>query len=255
MSAFFIVGTGNMAWFLGKSLCAQGWTCNGVLGRNQDHARQLSEELRCPVLTSLSDIPDSQSLVCFLAVNDSSISELAAQLSFKETILIHTSGTAPVSAIQKSLRHAVLWPVYSLVKTSLPRHKDIPMAYQSAESCREEVIRIAAALSNLPFEVTETQRNWLHLTAVFANNFINHLVTLTKGLCTAHDIPFESILPLLLQTFEPQRLERSRELQTGPARRADGSTIERQIQMLQHNESLLRIYQSITDSITGMYRQ
>jgi hypothetical protein len=51
----------------------------------------------------------------------------------------------------------------------------------------------------------DEKRKYIHLTAVFACNFVNHLFARAKEISDSQDIPFEYFLPLIDETTENSR--------------------------------------------------
>ncbi len=250
---FTIIGTGNIAWLLGKKLTQAGHTCMGVYGRHTGAATQLAQEINAPIITDVN-IPDTYD-ACIIAVADHAIADIAAQLSFRETVLIHTAG-AVATGILTATHNAVLWPVYSIVKTSLPQHRNIPVAVEGTTDKALSVVKeIAASFSDNTFVADGVQRSWLHLTAVFSNNFVNHLVAIAEQICAEQNLPFSAIQPILQQTFERSMQQSPREVQTGPAKRGDTETMDKHLALLQSHPAWQAVYAAISASVENMYKK
>jgi len=252
---FTIAGNGNMAWFLGQKLIQSGHVCNGVYGRNRKAVASLAGILQTTVLENIRELMDAD--VCILAVTDTGIPEIAAQLQPGNAVLIHTSGTTAISALGNAVEHTgVLWPVYSILKTGFPQHRDIPVAWEANTKQGEKMIQdIIKCFSDRAFPASTSQRQWLHLTAVIANNFTNHLVAVCEEICTEQQLPYDILLPILRQTFDRIMTVPAKNVQTGPARRGDDATIERHLNMLSVHPEWRQLYQALTASIENMYRQ
>ena len=91
------------------------------------------------------------------------------------------------------------------------------------------------------------QRAQLHLAAVFACNFANHMCTLADDLLKEAGLPFEDLLPLIDETTAKLHDMPPAEAQTGPARRGDKKIQQQHIEKL--DDAKARIYQLISDSI------
>ncbi len=253
---FTIIGTGNVAWFLGKRLMAAGHHCTGVYARNKDAARELSDTLLSDGYGLIPDIKDQRDAdVCIIAVSDIAIGKVAAQLSFQQTVLMHTAGSVSIDAIKSASKDcAVLWPVYSIQRTSLPAHRNIPCAWEAGSPKAERYVQsIGHAITDVLFEAKGEQRQWLHLSAVFANNFINHLVGICESICTENDLPFSVMQPIIEQTFEKLKHNHAKAVQTGPAIRRDITTIQDHLALLGKHHDWQRIYETITDSIKNVH--
>ena len=247
---FSIIGTGNIAWFFGNRLVTGRHHCTGVYARNKKAALALSEALLADHYGGVADMEDGEADVCILAVSDIAITKVAAQLSFKQTMLLHTAGAAGLDTITTAKDRAVLWPVYSILKNNPPDHRNIPCAWEaSSEKAKRCVLAMGHAISDVLFEAKYEQRKWLHLSAVIGNNFINHLLAICEQLCTDNNLPFSVLMPIIEQTFDRIRHSSAQVLQTGPAIRHDDTTIEQQVKLLEKHPQWQKIYEAITNSI------
>ncbi|MCY1559553.1 hypothetical protein D9M68_966030 [compost metagenome] len=96
------------------------------------------------------------------------------------------------------------------------------------------------------------RRKILHLAAVFACNFTNHLYTLSAQLLEENELDFDLLRPLILETAEKVQLHNPMEVQTGPAIRGDEKTLTKHNELLVNKPQLLKLYQILSDSIKGM---
>jgi predicted short-subunit dehydrogenase-like oxidoreductase (DUF2520 family) len=88
----------------------------------------------------------------------------------------------------------------------------------------------------------EESRKKLHLAAVVANNFINHLMVLTESWCIQNKLDFNLLLPLINQSTQNLQNQSPTQLQTGPASRNDWTTIHAHIEMLTQFPQLKEVY-------------
>ena len=251
---FSIIGTGNIAWFFGKRLVAGRHNCTGVYGRDPDAVKALTGALIANRSGAITDIKDGEADVCFLAVSDTAIDKVAAQLSFKHTMLVHTAGAVSLDIIKGAAEDcAVLWPVYSILKNNLPDHRNIPCAWEGSTPKAEKYIQsIGHAITDVLFEAKYEQRKWLHLSAVFSNNFINHLMAICEQVCAENNLPFSTLLPIIEQTFDRIKNDSPKNLQTGPAIRRDTTTIHEHMALLNNHPHWQQVYEAITASISNL---
>ncbi len=248
---FTIIGTGNMAWFIGNRLVAARHHCNGVFGRNADALQELSEALLCDKHGDIKAAKQTESDVCFLAVSDNAVQQVAAQLAYKKTVLIHTSGAISLDAISKAAPDtAVLWPVYSIPRNNQPTHRNIPTAWEASSPKAEKfALALAHVFTDVLFEARYEQRKWLHLSAVISNNFTNHLMVICEKICAENELPFSTLEPIIEQTFSRLKQSSPSLVQTGPAARGDTDTINEQMALLESHPYWQKVYASVTDSI------
>ncbi len=248
---FSIIGTGNIAWFFGNRLMTAKHHCRGVYARDNEAARKLAEALLSDKYGAIGEIEDGEADVCFLAVSDTAIVQIANKLSFKETVLVHTAGAVGLDSIkQGAIDRAVIWPVYSILKNNMPNHRNIPCAWEaSSEKAKRYLLTMAHAITDDLFEAKYDQRKWLHLSAVISNNFINHLLAVCEQICGENNLPFSTLMPIIEQTYDRIRATSPQRLQTGPAVRHDETTIQQQVALLANHPNWQKIYGAITDSI------
>ncbi|MFA6151509.1 MAG: DUF2520 domain-containing protein [Chitinophagaceae bacterium] len=252
---FSIVGSGNMAWFLSKKLSESGHHFEGISGRNIVALQEIASHFNTIIYPSLSDIPDEENHICFLAIKDNAISEVAGQLHFKNTILLHTSGATSIDVLQNTARHyGIFWPVYSIVKSHLPLQNDIPVSIEgNNESTEKTILNLAQSLTGKAFHATEKQRLTLHLSAVFVNNFTNHLLAIAEDICSEQNISFDYLKPIIQQTFERINSHTAKSSQSGPAIRGDRATIDKHLELLKNNTEWSGLYETLSMSIRKMY--
>jgi predicted short-subunit dehydrogenase-like oxidoreductase (DUF2520 family) len=241
-----------MAWFLAGRLRDAGFTCMGVYGRDADKAGVLAERAGGPVIDNPGDL-DDEAECTIVAVSDHAIAEVANKLSLTNSVVLHTAGAVPLDVIDKEEK-AVLWFIYSILKTELPDHKAIPVMWEASSPKASKVVKtIGGAVSDIVMEGDAGKRQWLHLSAVFANNFTNHLVTICEKICQEQGLSFKLMMPILQQTLYRINYKSPAELQTGPAIRRDGTTIDKHVQLLAQHPQWQQVYQTLTSSIEDMY--
>ena len=96
------------------------------------------------------------------------------------------------------------------------------------------------------------KRKYIHLTAVFSCNFVNHLFSRAKEISDAQEIPFHYFLPLIEETVEKIHNIEPKLAQTGPAVRNDTRILEIHEKLINDDEQL-KIYKTINESIKKMY--
>ncbi|HSN48940.1 MAG TPA: DUF2520 domain-containing protein, partial [Flavobacterium sp.] len=112
-----------------------------------------------------------------------------------------------------------------------------------------ELLRIVAeTISKKVYDINSVQRKALHISAVFVNNFVNHLYQIGNEICIENKLPFEVLKPLILETANKVMNLSPREAQTGPAIRNDEQTIAGHLDFLL-DENQKKIYKTLTQSI------
>ena len=112
-----------------------------------------------------------------------------------------------------------------------------------------ELTALASSVSARVYSLTSSARRKLHLSAVFACNFVNHCYTLAGNLLAEEGIPFEALLPLIDETAAKVHRLSPAEAQTGPAVRYDRNVLDAQLAQLQDRPLCHDIYELMSRSI------
>lgn len=249
-----IIGTGNIAWFVAQRLFQAGHTITTVYGRDRQRTLRLANQVKARGETEWQNLEETD--LCFLAVSDKAIGELAEKLSFQTTILIHHSGTVPLNLLAPCSPHrGVLWPILSIHKDSPAPPSGFPIVWEASNPESARILEsLIADLGGTAWESTGEQRPALHLSAVLSQNFLAHLLDQARQFSEHHQIPFSLLSPLVQQTVERAfSSEGLKGRMTGPAIRKDQPTLDRHRQLLTGYPALARLYDQLTQSIQDTY--
>ncbi len=254
MKKVILIGAGNIAWHLGKRLFEKGYTILQVYSRSLMNAKLLASTLKAEAIDAISAI-DAYADYYFLLVPDHVISSMLDLLTLKGGYLIHTSGATDIALLQRiEGKTGVLYPLQTFSKTSPLEFSNIPLLIESGKpEFLNELSIIAKNLSNFVYEVDSNNRLLVHLSAVFANNFTNHLFHIAKELMESKGIPFSIFNPLLRETVEKAIRIGPENAQTGPARRGDESTIQKHLTTLTNFPNYKIFYQLFAQEILKYY--
>ncbi|RZK11633.1 MAG: DUF2520 domain-containing protein [Flavobacterium sp.] len=187
--------------------------------------------------------------VYIIAVSDDAIAEVSSKLLFKNRLVVHTSGSASMESLDDNNRKGVFYPLQTFTKNKEVDFKNIPICIESQFNDDYNVLKkVADSISDKVFTINSEQRRSLHVSAVFVNNFVNHLYKIGNDICEENQIPFEILHPLIRETADKILLLSPNEAQTGPAKRNDTTTIEAHLDFLS-DENHKSIYKLLTQSI------
>ena len=108
---------------------------------------------------------------------------------------------------------------------------------------------LASLLSPKVYEASSEQRRYLHLAAVFACNFTNHMYALSASLLEKQGLPFDAMLPLIDETSRKVHELSPAQAQTGPAIRRDKNVLDKHLSMLQEEPVMKELYEIISKNI------
>lgn len=206
-------------------------------------------------ITSLEDI-DTQADVYIFCVSDDALPELWQAMPQTRGLWLHTAGSVPLSGMaQHHDRVGVLYPLQTFSRGVAVDWAQIPIHIEASEDESLAQLRLLAmALSPRVHLADSQQRMALHLSAVLACNFANHLWALAGQVLKEYHLPPESLQPLIAETFRKAQTIPPIQGQTGPARRGDYATMERHLALLEAKPQLRELYQRLSESIARLYQ-
>ncbi len=252
-----IIGTGNVAFHLGKRLKQQGITINQIIGREPQKTLWLAGILGATWSTDYTNITTTNDLY-IIAVSDNAIEEVAIRLStrLRNCFVVHTSGTTPSTILKPYFTNfGTLWPLQTFSVASQPDFEHIPIFINSTQEAPPQypsdfLRKIAEKISPRVFDLSDKDKMTLHLAAVFVNNFTNHLFKVGAEIVQKQQLPFDILLPLIEETVNKIRSNSPETMQTGPARRGDDKTIEKHLEFLEkHSPEYDLLYTVLSISI------
>ena len=259
------IGAGNLAWHLAPALENAGHHINEVYSRQLQHARQLVSILYDARTHSELNFADSPSNLFLLAVPDDTLEAVCARLVLPEgATIVHTSGSQPLSALEQwmavysdvPVRTGVFYALQTFTKGQPPMAFDeIPLCIESGDKVTEDqLVQLGQELSDVVYLINSEERQMLHVAAVLACNFTNHLMALARDLTTAEGLEFDLLRPIIRETFRKGlAADNPADVQTGPARRGDQTTINRHLDFLSTRPQFYEVYQVLTESIQRRY--
>lgn len=197
---------------------------------------------------TLENLPEEAD-VFIIAVKDSALQEVISRATKGrgQQLFVHTAGSMPMSLFEGyTNRFGVFYPMQTFSKERLVSFADIPVFIEGDNA----VLRpLAESITHSVYELSSADRKYLHLSAVFASNFVNHCYALSAELLEKHGIPFSVMLPLIDETALKVHQLHPLEAQTGPAVRYDENVIRMQSSMLADSPLLQEIYNLLSVSI------
>ena len=241
-----LIGSGNVAQHLIKAFAK-----SATIDVTQVFSRK--KEALIPLLDSnkitdnFNDLAEADLYI--IAVSDDAIAAVSSQLPFENRLVVHTSGSVSLDALDKKNRKGSFYPLQTFSKKAEVDFSQIPIFLESENESDFELLKnVAEIVSNKVYKINSEQRKALHVSAVFVNNFVNHLYQIGNEICVENNVPFEVLKPLILETANKVMTLSPKEAQTGPAIRNDKQTIASHLDFLL-DENQKNIYKTLTQSI------
>lgn len=247
-----IIGAGNLGTHLAKAFFEKGIVISQVFSRKKEKAQTLAQIVGADAISNLENIEKTADLY-LLTVSDDAISQVSRQLSthLNLSLVVHTSGaTSSLVFSDYFSRFGVFYPLQTFKADQKVDFSEVPLCiYGKREKDQKLLLQLAAQLSQSVHAIDDDQRATLHVAAVFANNFTNHLFHISQSLLAEKEVDFRLLLPLIQTTFEKIKTQHAMEVQTGPAIRSDHQTVHKHIEELSGHPVYQKIYRVISKSI------
>ena len=243
------IGAGNLATRLSLAMQRVGMQIGQVYSHTEASARQLATRLGCPWTNDLSALQEDGDLYVF-SLKDTVLSDVISKVKPNNGMWVHTAGSMSMSVFEGyAQRFGVLYPLQTFSKGRNVNFDVIPIFLEANTDKNADYLKnIASALSeNVRFMSSEKRRS-LHLAAVFACNFTNHIYTLSYKLLENESIPADVLLPLIDETVSKIHSMPPAAAQTGPAIRYDENVINKHLARLD-DPDMQAIYRLLSQSI------
>lgn len=247
MVRIVVIGTGN----LGTQLCYafdKESTTTALVGYFNKSNHKIPS-LRAPLYKNFNNLPACD-LVLICTPDD--VVETVSNAIQTTAIVAHTSGSVPLSSLNKHERHGVFYLPQTFSKSRPARFNEITLCLEASSTVVMELLAVVGStLSRKRTHLNTVQRKHMHLAAVYANNFVNHCYLKTEQLLGNQQLSLDLLLPLMQETLEKAIALGPLDAQTGPAKRADLNTLKSHKTLLHPND--LDMYEAITQSILNTY--
>ena len=245
-----IIGSGNVAYHLAKAFTQNNIEVSQIFGRNEVELNKISEELNIPYSTK--ELADAD--LYLISVSDSAVEQVSDLIKTEKALVAHTSGSLPIETLKGNYRKASFYPLQTLSKTKNLDYSKIPFFIEAENQIDEKSLFELASLISDNVETSDYEkRKYIHLTAVFACNFVNHLFARAKEISDSQDLDFNYFIPLIDETVEKIHHLEPKSAQTGPAVRGDERILKLHEELITNDEHL-KIYNTMNESIQKMYQ-
>ena len=243
-----IIGSGNVAYHLAKAFTQKKIPLAQIFGRNEEDLNKIAQELNIPY--SISKLEDADLYI--ICVSDGSVEDVSQLITKTDCLVAHTSGSLPKEILIGEYRKSSFYPLQTFSKSKELDYSKIPFFVETENPTDKDLLfKLASEVSENVMESSHEKRKYIHLTAVFACNFVNHLFARAKEISDDQKIPFDYFLPLIDETVKKIHEIEPKSAQTGPAVRNDKRVLELHEQLLK--DESLEIYKTMNHSIKNMY--
>src|SRR5690606_34504382 len=226
-----IIGAGNVAFHLTRALIQNTVNVRQIFNRTLYKAQELGEANNIKYTDKISELEKADLYI--IAASDSAVEELSHYIPYDDTLVVHTSGSLDTKVLKGDYRKGVFYPFQTFTKKKALRYEEVPFFVEAENKEDEDALyKLADKISNEVHRVDSDKRRKVHMSGVWASNFVNHMYYIAQSICKEADMPFDVLRPLIEETaLKVQDLEPF-EAQTGPAKRGDEIIIEKHWELL-----------------------
>ena len=252
---FTVIGSGNVAFHLGPRLMELGCSCNAVVSRNPSTAAQLAQQLHAPIKTI--ELIDQSSDLILICVPDHEIKNVIASLpsAALQQHVVHTSGNETLDVYGNAKGKFInLYPLQSFSKNLNVDWSQIPVFYESNHDLNPELYNLFCRVGNRLIVFNPNIRKYLHLSAVFTNNFVNLNYLAAFSILNQCELDNTVLSALANYTTTKAFLLGAKQAQTGPAKRNDLNTIQKHLTCLESEfPEFVELYKTQTELIQKLF--
>lgn len=249
-----LLGSGNVATHLALAIHKTEHQIVQVYSRTKASAAALGNRLGVPYTHLVDEIMQDADLYIY-AVSDDALESLVSLNIAPQAMHVHTAGSVAMDIFKGYKKHyGVLYPLQSLSKDKTVDFQQVPLLLEASDEVVKQALDVLAKeISGQVHHYNTEQRLKIHLAAVFANNFVNHLFHIASDIMESSDIDFNLLKPLIKETVEKISHLSPAEAQTGPAKRNDQKIMKQHMEMLKDQPKLQNLYRELSQMILEQY--
>jgi predicted short-subunit dehydrogenase-like oxidoreductase (DUF2520 family) len=251
-----IIGAGNLATHLATALFNTGISIVQVYSRTEEAASELAGKVSASWTTDDRKIDQNADLY-ILALKDSVVREFLEKSDLQNKLLVHCAGSLPLSLLQEfSANCGVIYPLQTFSKTRPVDFSGIPVFIEASSPCiRDLIMETSQLLTSRTFYADSHQRLLLHISAVFACNFVNHFYAIAASVLEDAQLEFDHLRPLIMETCMKTGYMHPFDAQTGPAVRNDQNVISIHLAALDPFPEIRELYRHISQHISTLHQK
>lgn len=252
-------GAGKVGGALARKLYESGHSIDIVFSRTEKTGNLIADAVKA----SWSDkpvFPQSTDII-FICVSDNSLEDVLKRIRCNnKTIVAHTAGSYGLDIFPPEIRRrGVFYPLQTFSEGRNLNFTEIPFLIEADNTETSDALSgLASSLSRNVIYADAPKRRLIHLAAVFAGNFTNHMLTAGYEIAESAGFSNDILEPLIKETISKALELGPGSSQTGPALRNDKNTIVKHYNLLQEFQEFPEfryLYEAVTQSIINYYNK
>ena len=248
-----MIGSGNLATNLAKALKNAGNDIIQVVSRTMESASMLAKTIGASAITDISHTCLDADIYIFSvkdSVLESCIKSVAERVGHNK-IMVHTAGSISMDVFSgHANRFGVFYPMQTFSKQRKVNFESIPVFIESSDNETLDILHnLANQITEYVYILDSEKRRHLHLSAVWACNFVNHCYCVAAKILEYSGLPFSVMHALIDETADKVKTMHPSDAQTGPAVRYDENVIAHQHSMMSDMPLQAELYDLMSRSI------
>jgi predicted short-subunit dehydrogenase-like oxidoreductase (DUF2520 family) len=250
------IGTGNVAGHLMNAFHNAQHEIVEIVSKDPQNANHYAQLYHAKSIAEPNQLSDQVDFI-FICVNDFNIESIAKDLANHQTCIVHTAGSVNVEVLN-STHHtsAVIYPLQTFSKNKQIEYSKIPFFVECVDAnIRIKIKQLLDSIHANMHMADSKQRMSLHIAAVFACNFTNHMYAIAAEILKENQLDFKVLSSLIQETVDKVQILDPHDAQTGPAKRNDLNTLSKHLEFLKSHESYFSVYQLLSEQIKEKHNQ
>ncbi|MBT6965455.1 MAG: DUF2520 domain-containing protein, partial [Flavobacteriales bacterium] len=178
MKTISFIGAGNVGTQLSLEFQKNGISVKQIWSKTEEKAKKLASKLNCRWTINLNEIEDVDLII--VSVKDDFLEVVIENLNLSNSPIVHTSGSIGLDVFKDKQETGILYPLQTFSKFIPMNLTDVPFCIESEnKEFEKKLTKIAHKISNSVHLLSTEKRKKLHLAAVFACNFSNHMLSIS----------------------------------------------------------------------------
>ena len=239
-----VIGTGNVSYHICKAILK-----NKNLKLLQICGRKIgNSEKEFSHIKYTNDLDKlSKAEFYFICVSDDAILDVSKRIKVNnKSLIIHFSGSTDLEVLSHYPNYGVIYPLQTFSKKRDIIFSEVPLFIEgNSDFSLKKIKKISSLLSNVISVCDSKKRSFVHISAVFSNNFSNYMNLIAEELLIKEKIDPSILTPLMNETAKKLNFLSAKNAQTGPAIRNDYKTIKKHLALLKNSE-YFEIYKNLS---------
>jgi len=247
-----IIGAGCVAKAFAKEFYQRQYIINEIVSRRKEEASKLAESVNARAVTFGKEPISEEADLYIVSVKDDAITDIRKNIRLNNKLVVHTSGSLSMESLKKcSTNYGILYPLQTFSKEREVRMADVPFFINSNTPEGTEMLhQFAKTITESVYILPDEKLSHIHLSAVFASNFTNFLLKISKDILDLQNVDFKILEPLVKETMSKAFATDPSTAQTGPAKRGDCNITDKHKEMLKRKD-----WRALYVLFSGMIRE